>query len=170
MAGKVIQTLRLSLLATVLSEAELRLLANCGRILTVGRGETILDVSGLDERFFLLREGRLSLHLVVWTESGQCGGEAILELASPAEPSGWAAWMRQDFLAVSAFAIEPVSLVAFDLQSLGDTQTFMKVSQRMLQILYGILQEHGLCPPNIQAWLRMKRHLLAGEYHESGMG
>jgi len=163
MAGKVIQTLRLSPLATILSEAELRLLSNCGQILTFGRGETVLDGSGLDERFFLLREGRLALHLKVWTDSGQCGGETEFELASPGESFGWAAWMREDFLTVSAYAAEPVSLVAFGLQRLGDTQTFMRVSQRMLQLLYGILQEHGLCPPNIRAWLKMRRLLMAGE-------
>jgi hypothetical protein len=71
--------------------------------------------------------------------------------------------MREDFLTLSASAVEPVSLVALDLRRLGDTQTFMKVSQRMLQILYGTLQEHGLCPPNLQAWLKMKHTLLAGE-------
>jgi hypothetical protein len=99
----------------------------------------------------------------VWTESGQCNGEATPDLDSPGEPFGWSAWMRQDFLTASAFAVEPVSLAAFDLRRLGDTQTFMKVSQRMLQILYGLLQENGLCPPNLQAWLKMKRLLLAGE-------
>lgn len=163
MAGKVIKTLRLSLLATVFSEAELRLLANCGRLKAYSEGEIILEESGQDERLFLLREGQLSLHLVVWTESGHCGGEATFEIASPGEPFGWGAWMRQDFLTVSAHAKEPTSLVIFDLQRLGDTQTFMKLSQRMLQILYGKLQEQGLCPPNIEAWLKMKRLLLAGE-------
>lgn len=80
MAGIVIKTLRSCPLASLLREAELRLLANCGRLITAERGETI-----------------------------------------------------------------------------------MKVSQRMLQVLYGVLQEHGLCPPNIRAWLKVKRLLLAGE-------
>jgi CRP-like cAMP-binding protein len=164
MAGKVIQTLRLSPLATNLTEAELRLLANSGRIVKYGYGETILlEESGLDERMFLLRDGRVSLHMVVWTESSQCGGEATIVLTSPGEPFGWSAWIRQDFLTTSAIAVEPVSMAAFDLQRLGDTQTFMKVSQRMLQILYGSLQEYGLCPPNIKAWMKMKSLLLAGE-------
>lgn len=163
MSGKVIQTLRLSPLTATLSEAELRSLANCGRLNTYSQGETILEANDLDERLFLLREGRLVVQVSIWTESGQCGGETKLELASPGSPFGWAAWMREDFITMSAYAAEPVSLVAFDLQRLGDSQTFMKVSQRMLQILYGILQEHGLCPPNIQAWLRIKRLLQAGE-------
>lgn len=163
MTGKVIRSLRLSPLATTLSEAELRLLANCGSLNIYGQGETILDARNPDERLFLLREGRVSLHLSIWTETGRCGGEAIHELVSPGELFGWAGWMHGDFLAVSAYALEPTFLVALDLRRLGDTRTFLKVSQRTLQILYGILQEHGLCPPDIRAWLKMKRLLLEGE-------
>jgi hypothetical protein len=55
--------------------------------------------------------------------------------------------------------LESVSVAAFDLARLGDTGTFLKVSQRMLELLYARLQEYGLCPPNIQALLKMK-HLL----------
>lgn len=162
MAGKVIKTLRLSPLATMLSEAELRLLANCGRLKTYSEGETILEASGLDERLFLLREGRLAFHLSMWTDSGQCGGEATIELAEPSEPFGWAAWIRLDRLSVSVLALETVSVVELDLRKLGDTQTFMKVSQRMLQLLYALLQECGICPPNVSALLKMK-HLLQVE-------
>jgi hypothetical protein len=157
MAGKVIQTLRLSPLATILSEAELRSLAGCGRLESYNEGETILDASGLDERLFLLREGRLALHLRMWTESGQCGGETTLELSSPGIPFGWAAWIYPNHLNILANALVTVSLVAFDLEKLGDTQTFLKVSQRMLHLLYAHLQESGICPPNIGALLKMKR-------------
>jgi len=45
------------------------------------------------------------------------------------------------------------------LAGLQDTETFFKVTQRMLQLLYARLQECGLCPPNIQALLKMKRLL-----------
>lgn len=163
MAGKVIQTLRNSPLATMLSEAELRSLASCGRLTTYSKGETILEESGSDERWFLLREGRVVLHLSMWTEIGQCGGEATLELTEPGEPFGWAGWIRPDRLSVSVRALETVSLVALDLLKLGDTQTFMKVSQRMLQLLYARLQECGICPPNISALLKMKHLLQATE-------
>lgn len=162
MAGKVIQTLRLSPLASMLSEAELRSLASCGRLTRYTKGETILEESGLDERLFLLREGRLALHLSMWTESGQCGGEATLKLVAPGEPFGWACWLHPDRLSVSVRALEAVSVVALDLRKLRDTQTFMKVSQRMLQLLYARLQECGICPPNISALLKMK-HLLQVE-------
>jgi hypothetical protein len=50
-------------------------------------------------------------------------------------------------------------VAAFDLAGLQDTETFFKVTQRMLQLLYARLQEGGLCPPNIQALLKMKRLL-----------
>ena len=161
MSGKVIQALRASPLATMLSEAELRMLANCGRIHEVASGQVIVTEAGQDKRLFLLREGQVDLHLTVNTETGQCGGEVHVELSSPGEPFGWAAWMRQDRLGASAWALGSASVVAFDLARLGDTGTFLKVSQRMLQLLYTRLQEYGLCPPNVQALLKMK-HLLQG--------
>lgn len=143
----------------MLSEAELKLLANCGYLKNFSEGEIVLDANGLDERVFLLREGRLELQLSMWTGDGQCGGEATLEIVEPGAPFGWAGWIRPDRLSVSARALETVSLVALDLRKLGDTQTFMKVSQRMLQLLYARLQECGICPPNMSALLKMK-HLL----------
>ena len=159
MSGKVIQTLRASPLASILSEAELRMLANCGSIHEYVPGQTIVSADGLDERLFLLRQGQVALHLTMNTETGQCSGEATTVLALPSEPFGWAAWMRPDRLGVSAWALGSVSVVAFDLARLGDTGTFLKVSQRMLQLLYARLQEYGLCPPNVQALLKMKRML-----------
>jgi|GEM_PF-1181318 len=163
MSGKIIQTLRASPLASSLSEAELRLVANCGRLMNYNRGEIILDANSSDERMYILREGQVSLHLTVWTETGRCGGEATRVLISPGEIFGWATWIRQDFLSLSATSTGPVTLAVFDFLRLGDTQSFMKISQRTLQLLYGTLQEHGLCPPNIQAWLKLKRLLLEGE-------
>jgi CRP-like cAMP-binding protein len=163
MPGKIVQTLRASPLASSLSEAELRLVANCARLMNYTRGEIILDANRSDERMYILREGQVSLHLTVWTETGRCSGEATRQLTSPGEIFGWATWIRQDFLSLSARATGPVTLVVFDFQRLGDAQSFMKISQRTLQLLYGTLQEHGLCPPNIQAWLKLKRLLLEGE-------
>lgn len=101
----------------------------------------------------------MDLHLIVNTETGQCSGEVHIELSLPGEPFGWAAWMRPDRVGVSARTLGDVSVAAFDLARLGDTGTFLKVSQRMLQLLYARLQEYGLCPPNVQALLKMKRLL-----------
>jgi len=156
MSGRVIQTLRASPLASVLSEAELRMLANCGSIHEYAPDQTILSVEGQDERLFLLRQGRVALHLTMSTETGQCSGEINTELVLPGELFGWAGWIRPDRLGVSAWAFGSVSLVTINLIRLGDTGTFLKVSQRVLQLLYARLQEFGLCPPNVQALLRMK--------------
>jgi len=159
MSGKVIQALHASPLATFLSEAELRMLANCGRIFEYVPDQNIISADGQDERLFLLREGKVDLYLTINTETGQCSGEVHVELGSPGEPFGWAAWMRPDRVGVSARASGPVSVVAFDLARLGETGTFLKVSQRMLLLLYARLQEYGLCPPNVRALLNMK-HLM----------
>lgn len=156
MSGKVIRTLRSSPLVTFLSEAELRMLAGCGRVHMYEAGQKIVSADGQDERLFLLQGGKVNLHVSINTETGQCSGETHVELSSPGEPFGWAAWMRPDKVEVSAQASSSVSVVAFDLARLGDTSTFLKLSQRMLQLLYARLQEYGLCPPNIQALLRMK--------------
>jgi CRP-like cAMP-binding protein len=159
MSGKVIQTLRSSSLATFLSEAELRMLAGCGRIHQYDTGQVIVSADGQDERLFLLREGKVDLHLIVNTETGQCSGNTHVELSSHGEPFGWAAWMRAERVGTSARALGTVSVAAFDLARLGDTGTFLKLSQRVLQLLYARLQEYGLCPPNVQALLKMKHRL-----------
>ena len=159
MGGKVIQALRASLLAPSLTEAELRALANCGRQASYASGETILAADGLDERLFVLGEGQVQLTITMWSEGGHCGGEAAFELSAPGEPFGWAMWVRSDRIAVAAYALQPTTLIALDLDRLGDAETFLKVQGRMLQSLYGRLQEAGICPPSIQGMLRLK-HLL----------
>lgn len=170
MTGKVIQSLRQSPLAVALNEAELRVLANCGMQLSYRVGETILEDGGLDERLFLVSAGQVSLRISIWSDDSQCRGEAELNLASPGQVFGWAAWMRPEFISTAAFALEPATLVAFDLQKLGDAYVYLKVRENMLQLLYSILQQSDLCPPNIYSWLKLKRQLFAGEYDESGLG
>jgi CRP-like cAMP-binding protein len=159
MSGKVIQTLRKSPLATFLSEAELRMLAGCGRIRQYAAGQNILSADGQEERLFLLREGKVDLQLIVNTETGQCSGDIHVELSLPGEPFGWAAWMRAERVGASARAMGSVSMAAFDLARLEDSEIFLKLSTRMLELLYSRLQEYGICPPNIQALLKMKQLL-----------
>jgi CRP-like cAMP-binding protein len=161
MSGKVIQALRNSPLATFLSEAELRMLAGCGRIHEYAAGQNIVSADGQDERLFLLREGKVDLQLIVNTETGQCSGNIHVELSLPGEPFGWAAWMRAGRVGASAQALGGVSVAAFDLAKLEDSEIFLKVSTRMLELLYARLQEYGICPPNVQALLKMK-HLVQG--------
>jgi CRP-like cAMP-binding protein len=161
MSGKVIQILRNSPLSTFLSEAELRMLAGCGRIVEYAPDQDIVSADGQDERLFLLQAGKADLHVIVNTESGQCSGEVHIELNSPGELFGWAAWMRPDRVSVSARTLGDASVAAFDLARLKDSVIFLKVSERMLQLLYARLQEYGLCPPNVQALLKMKRLIQA---------
>ncbi len=156
MSGKVIETLRASPLLAALTEAEWMALANWGSVHVYEPGQMILRADGRDERVFILRQGRVALCLVVWTEGGRCGGEARMELSSPGVAFGWAKWIRPDRIAVSAYALEPVSLISLDLDRLKDPEVFWKISQHMLQDLYGRLQEHGLCPPNIRGLLMLE--------------
>jgi CRP-like cAMP-binding protein len=155
MSGEVIQTLRASPLLAPLTEAEYMVLANCGRIYTYAPGETILQADGQDERMFILRDGRLALHLFMCMDGGECGGEETLELALPGEAFGWATWVRPDRIGVSAHALGSVSAVVLELNRLEDSLTFLKISQRMVQSLYGWLQETGLCPPNMHVLLKL---------------
>ena len=160
MAGKVIQTLRSSPLVNLLSEAELRLLANCGRLVTFAPGQIILDALGQDERLFVLRRGQVKIYLAMWSEGGQCGGDTTFNLDRAGDIFGWATWVRPDRITLEAQALDPVSLVALDLDRLGDSQVFFKISQWLLQSLYARLQEGGICPPNIQGLLKLKQLFL----------
>ena len=162
MSGKVIQTLRNRPLSTFLSEAELRMLAGCGRIHEFIPDQNILSADGRDERLFLLREGQVDLNVIINTDSGDCDGEAHIELSLPGELFGWAAWMRPERVGVSARTLGNVSVAIFDLERLGGSEIFIKLSIRLLQLLYARLQEYGLCPPNVQMLLKMK-HLLQGK-------
>ncbi len=156
MSGKIIKTLRDSPLLSVLSEAEGAALANCGRIHQYAPGQPILEAGGGDERMFILQCGRVALYLGMWPESGQCGGEAHLELATPGAAFGWATWVHPDRILISARALEPTKLVALDLNRLRDSQTFSKVGQQMVQRLYDFLLVGGVCPPAPQGLLRQQ--------------
>lgn len=155
MSGEVIQTLRASPVLAPLTEAERKAVAACGHACEYASGETILQADGKDERMFILCDGQVRLHLVMWTDGGECGGEATLELALPGAAFGWATWVRPDRIGVSAHALEPVSAVALELNRLEDPLVFLKLSQRMIQRLYGRLQETGLCPPNMHVLLKL---------------
>lgn len=157
MSGKVIQVLRTCPLRAALSEAELRLAANCGQVHEYAPGQFILEPGGQDERLFILRQGRVALHLKMWSDSGLCDGEAVLELATPGELFGWAAWVRPDRIAVAAQTVKATSLVTIDLDRLGDSEVFRKIGQQLIVNLYARLQESGVCPPNVAGLLNLKR-------------
>jgi CRP-like cAMP-binding protein len=161
MAGRVIQALRHSKLVPSLTEAELRVLANCGRIESFKPGETVIAAGGPDERLFVFLEGEVRLVISMWSEGGHCGGEAAFDLTTPGEAFGWAMWVRSDRITVAATARKTTTLVALDLNRLGDATTLLKVSQRMVQLLYGRLQEGGVCPPDVQGLLKLQHFLHA---------
>ncbi len=154
MAGRVIQALRSSALARSLTEAELRVLANCGRIESFTPGTPVIHPGGRDERLFLLQEGEVRLHLSMSPDGGHCGGEAELRVVVAGETFGWGRWVRPDRIGVEATATTPTTTAVFDLEHLGDAATLLKVSQRMVQLLYGRLQEGGICPPDVQGLLK----------------
>lgn len=158
--GKVIRTLQASSLLAPLTEAELMDLSNCGYIADYTPGQSILTTDDPDECLFVLQQGRVVLKLSILPNGGQCEGEAMIELTAPGQVFGWTAWIRPDRIKVSAEALEPSSLVALDLHRLQNTQAFLKVGQRMVQGLYGLLQEYGLCPPNLSALLKLGHPLL----------
>ncbi len=62
-SGKVIRSLRDSPLFVPLTGAELRALANCGRIYEYEPGQVVLQADGQDERLFVLRKGQVALRL-----------------------------------------------------------------------------------------------------------
>ena len=153
MSGKVIRTLRQSDALGVLDETDLGLLSGVGRVFTYSPGQAILKEDGQDERIFVLQYGSLALHLRMFTGGGRCGGEVSLRLASPGQTFGWAAWVRPDRIATSAYAVEAVSLVTLELWRLENSVLLGRVRRRMLLYLYGLLQEGGICPPKIQGLL-----------------
>ena len=154
MGGKVIDTLRSSPTLSVFGENELRSLAGCGCLEEYPAGATILEPDRDDARMFVLREGRIALHICMFT-GGRCGGEASFEWAARGQVLGWQAWVQSDRISVAAHAVEAVSVVALDLRRLREPLILANVRQRMLQNLYGLLQEGGVCPPNIQLLLRL---------------
>ena len=153
MGGKVIETLRSSPTLSVFGENELRSLASCGCLEEYPAGATILQPDRDDPRMFVLREGRVALHICMLT-GGRCGGEARFELAAR-QVLGWQAWVQSDRISTAAQAVEAVSVAVLDLRRLRDPVILGNVRQRMLQNLYGLLQEGGVCPPNIQLLLRL---------------
>jgi CRP-like cAMP-binding protein len=154
MSGRVIQALRSSVLARSFAEAELQVLANCGRIESFAAGDPVIPPGGRDERLFLLQEGEVQLKLAMVSDGGQCGGESAFGLTTPGETFGWGRWVRPDRIGVEATAETPTTAAVFDLEHLGDAATLLKVSQRMVQLLYGRLQEGGICPPDVQGLLK----------------
>jgi hypothetical protein len=88
---------------------------------------------------------------------GRCEGETTIEVNSPGQVFGWSTWLKPGGIIVTAYALEPCVMVGLNMSRLKNAQLFWKVSWRMLQKLYGLLQDHGLCPPNMQAIFKLEQ-------------
>jgi len=155
MPGRLVETLNASWLASVLTGVEIRTLAAVGALRLYQTGA----IPGADEQnrnIYILRQGQVALHISMPTDGGQCGGDVTLHLTARGDVFGWAAWVRPERIAVSAVAEEPTSLVVLDLDRLRQSPLYWKVSQWMVYRLFALMQEAGLCPPNIQGLLELR--------------
>ena len=168
MAGKVIQALRASRVAFALTEAEIRKLAAVGHIREYKPGAD-LGADGGARNVYVLRQGHVALHISMQTDGSQCGGDVTLELDADGEVFGWAAWVRPERIAVTACAVAPTSVIVLDLDRLRQSPLYWKVSQWMVYRLFGLVQEAGLCPPNIQGLLELKDMHVWTDAPESGL-
>ena len=153
MGGKVMRTLRICPWMAPLTHAELLELASCGQVRMYEPQDMILRPE--DERLFILRRGRVALHVRMESESDRCGGEADFELDKPGDAFGWATWARPDRIVTSARALDLCEMVTVDLERIRDPTTLSKLGLRMVQNLFARLQEGGLCPPNVRAFLKL---------------
>lgn len=155
--GKIIRALRTSSVLLPLTEPELQILANCGCIYEFSPGQQILQADKDDQAVFILVQGRLHLDVTMLPHGGRCEGEAIIEINSPGQVFGWSTWLKPGGIIVTAYALEPCIMVGLNLSRLKNASLFWKIGWRMLQSFYSLLQEYGLCPPNLQAMFKFEQ-------------
>lgn len=155
MSGKIMQTLRSCAQTRWLEERELRRLASCGRLYAYAPGEMILRPE--DVCLCILQRGRVHLSIRMAQEGEQCGGEAMLELATPGVAFGWGKWVDPTRLVASARAITSVVVARFEMTTQPCESSFATLGVQMILHLYGLLQEEGVCPPNVGAFLELSK-------------
>ena len=155
MARSIIDALRRCAQTRWLSESELHDLAECGRPCVYAAGETVLDPT--DVCLCILLRGRVRLSIHMKRAGGQCGGETTLELMTPGVAFGWGKWVDSARIAISACAVTSVTVVRFEMADRLCTSSFTALGLQMVLHLYGLLQEGGLCPPNVGAFLEMSK-------------
>lgn len=153
MADKVIQAIRSCPQLAWLSQADREALASCGRLCVYEPGQVILQPR--DNCLCILQRGRVKLYLDLAQQGERCGGQAVFELATTGTAFGWGSWVHPGCIAVSAQALGTVSVVRFELECRVCGAGFTNVGLCMVHYLYKLLQEGGLCPPNLQAYLRL---------------
>jgi CRP-like cAMP-binding protein len=155
MSGKIMRALRSCAQTRWLEERELHRLASCGRLYAYASGEMILHPE--DVCLCILQRGRVRLSIRMAQEGEQCGGEATLELATPGVAFGWGKWVDPTHLAVSARATTPVIVARFEMAAQLCESGFATLGLQMILHLYGLLQEGGICPPNVGTFLELEQ-------------
>lgn len=152
MKGRVISTLRISSVLAPLEADELRQVAAASRRQELAAGEVLFAHGQPDRHFYILHKGRIALQLRMLAGE-RCTGEARTVLDRPGQTLGWSALVRAERISASARALEAASVVAVDLGRLTKVELALKVRCRLVQQLYGLLQEAGICPPDLRALL-----------------
>ncbi|MGQ9503071.1 MAG: cyclic nucleotide-binding domain-containing protein [Anaerolineae bacterium] len=157
MSGRVIEAVHACPQCLRLSDTERQALASCGRTEVYLPGEVILNPR--DTALYILLEGRVTVQLVMLVHGKECGGETTIELHTRGAAFGWGLWVRPERIAATACAITPSLVVRFDLGCQPCSADFATLGKHMTLYLYGLLQEGGICPPDIQSYLQMARSL-----------
>lgn len=152
MKSGVIGTLRRSPILAPLEENELRQVAAASRGRELAPGEILFAHGQPDRHFYILQRGRIALQLRM-SLGRRCGGETRILLDRPGQTLGWSALVRAERISASARAIETTSVVVVDLERLARVELALRIYRRLVQQLYGLLQETGLCPPDLKSLL-----------------
>lgn len=152
MKNDLISTLRSSAVLAPLEANELKQVLAASRRQELAAEEMLFAHGQQDPYFYILEKGRIALQLRMRLGK-RCGGEARFVLQQPGQTLGWSALVRVERISTSARILEPASLVAVDLRRLTQWELALKVRRRLVQQLYGLLQEAGICPPDLQAVL-----------------
>ena len=152
MRNSVMSILGISPVLAPLEEHELRQVAAASRRREAAAGEILFAHGQQDTRFYVLQRGRVVVHLK-FMSGKRCKGETSIVLSRRGQTLGWSALIRGDRISASARCLEDSSFVAVDLRRLAPGELALKVYRRLVQQLYGLLQEAGLCPPNPRALL-----------------
>lgn len=153
MTGRVIQVIRSCPQLAWLTEADRQALARCGRPRTYAPGQVILQPQ--DTSLCILTHGRVKLDLAIAQQGERCRGQAVFELSTLGTAFGWGSWVHPERIAVSAMALGSVSVLRFELGCQACDTGFNNLGICMIHYLYKLLQESGLCPPNLQTYLRL---------------
>ena len=92
-----------------MQEKDLKLIADCGRLVDIDADEYLFHAGGPADTFWLIRSGTIALEL-----HGAGRGALVIETLTAGEVVGWS-WLFAPYrLQFDGRASEPCSLVAFD--------------------------------------------------------